>query len=430
MLWVGSGYNGRTTRTQTLLPPPPTTAARLSVASPVGTRVSEVARDVRSVPFIVLMLALGLAGCRESKTVGGPDAASGADGGASTLDAAELDAGYPDAGASDAGEGDSGGPACPQRITWGQGPEFPEPRDHHATFVWTGASGPSLYVVGGFNGGVFTNAWRAAILADGSLGAWQDAGPPNARTAGMALARHGDRIYLLGGHSGAGRIPLTSSFTIGQDGLLTETRAEADLPEPRFHASAAVFGDFVFVTGGLGTRGEAEATVLRAGFDEAGALTEWTPLDPLPDPRSHHSSFVQDGYVYLVGGFSGNPVGERTTYHPNAIRAEVHADGTLGAWQDLGLTLPAGGLSTHANAAFEGCVLTFGGITDTPTAVSDGVLKLDLVGASAEALSDSALPVPRSHVHHAPVHAGFVYLVSGKDTFSSDTATVLIGRLQ
>lgn len=375
---------------------------------------------------LLLFLAAGLVACG-GDDLGEPDAAT-------SLDAGLADASVPvDAGAPDAGTPDSGVPEpspCPARITWTQGPAFPEPRDHHATFVWTGPSGPSLYVVGGFNGGVFTNAWRADIGPDGSLGAWQDAGRPNARTSGMALAQHEGRIYLLGGHTGAARIASAWSFTVGEDGRLTDQRAEADLPEPRFHANGQVVGDFVYVTGGLGAPGEAEASVFRARFGDDGALTEWTTLDPLPEPRSHHSGHVQGGFLYLVGGFSGNPVGNRTTYHPNVIRAELLADGGLGAWEDVGLTLPAGGVSTHASAAFEGCALAFAGITDAPLAVSDAVLKLDLAAATAEALPSSAMPVPRSHVHHAPVHAGFVYLVSGKDTFSSDTETVLVGQLE
>ncbi len=371
-------------------------------------------------------LAFVLIACSGAQPPEAPDAAV-------LMDASEADAGSLDASPPDTGPDDSGVqpvPACPERITWGLGPEFPEPRDHHATFVWTGDSGPSLYVAGGFNGRVFSNAWRAPIMADGALGAWQDAGLLNTRTSGMALAQYADRVYLLGGHSGASRIRSTASFTIGQDALLTDSRAEADLPQPRFHASAAVFEDYVFVTGGLGAPGEAEDSIFRARFGSDGTLTAWTTLDPMPEARSHHSSFVQDGFLHLVGGFFGNPVGNRTTYLPNVLRAEIRADGTLGPWQDLGITLPAGGVSTHASATFDGCALNFAGITDAPQEVSDGVVKLDLSGASAEVLSDSAMPVPRSHVHHAPVHAGFVYLVSGKDTFSSDTATVLVGRLQ
>lgn len=381
---------------------------------------------MRLVHLLVLSLVGGALACSDAQSGDRRDAAI-------LMDASAVDAGSVDAAELDSGLEDSGGQppvACPERITWSLGPDFPEPRDHHATFVSAGASGPSLYVVGGFNGRVFNDAWRAPILADGALGAWQDAGQPNVRTSGMALAQHGDRVYLLGGHSGASRIQSTASFMVGQDGLLFDTRAEADLPQPRFHASAAVLGTHVFVTGGLGTPGEAEGSVFRARFADDGTLTEWTSLDPMPEPRSHHSSFVQDGFLHLVGGFSGNPVGNRTTYLPNVLRAPIGADGTLGAWQDLGITLPAGGLSTHASASFDSCALTFAGITDAPQEVSAAVVKLDLSGGGAQVLPDSMMPVPRSHVHHAPIHAGVVYLVSGKDTFSSDTPTVLIGHLQ
>jgi len=371
-------------------------------------------------------LAFVLIACSGAEISEVPDAAQPAD--ASVADAGTVDASISDSGPADSGV--SPVPACPERITWGLGPEFPEPRDHHATFVWTGDSGPSLYVAGGFNGGVFSDVWRAPIMADGALGDWQDAGQLHSRTSGMALAKYADRVYLLGGHSGASRLRSTSSFTISEDGVVTDTRAEADLPQPRFHASAAVFEDYVFVSGGLGTPGVAEDSIFRARFASDGTLGAWTSLGPMPEPRSHHSSFVQDGFLYLVGGFFGNPVGNRTTYLPNVLRAEIMPDGTLGPWQDLGITLPAGGVSTHASATFEGCALNFAGITDAPQEVSDGVVKLDLSAASAEVLPDSAMPVPRSHVHHAPVHSGFVYLVSGKDTFSSDTAAVLVGRLQ
>ena len=311
-----------------------------------------------SAPRLTLLLPLAVAAaCAGEDTL--PDAAGLADAGVIT------DAGAPDAGPPDAGVAPA--PPCPTRITWTLGPDFPEPRDHHATFVWTGPSGPSLYVVGGFNpSGVFTNAWRAAIAADGSLGEWTPAGRPDARTSGMALAQHGDRVYMLGGHSGAMRIAASSSFTVAATGELADPRAEPALPAPRFHASGAVHGDALFVTGGLGTSGEAEPSVFRARFGAAGALEAWARLDDLPAPRSHHSSYVQGDFLYLVGGFSGNPVGNRITSHPDVIRAAIDEGGGLGAWETVGPALPTDGVSTHANAVFEGCALTLGGITASP----------------------------------------------------------------
>lgn len=360
------------------------------------------------------------------------------DAGTQPLDAGEVhDAGLAptDAGTPDAGTPDSGvrpTPACPERVVWSYGPELPEPRDHHATFLWSGAPGPNLYVVDGFDdSGVLTNAWRAPIAEDGSLGAWQPAGGPNARVSGMALAQHGARIYMVGGHNGSTRVAFASSFTVDAAGQLADTREEAALPQPRFHASAASNGDLIFVTGGLGSSGSAEPSVFRSRVQADGTLEAWTRLDDLPAPRSHHSSYVKGDALYLVSGFSGNPVGNRITPHPDVLRATIGPDGDLGAWETVIDGFPADGLSTHANAVFEACTLTFGGIDADPQVVSDAVLKVDVAGGVATRLAaDSDLLVPRSHVHHSPVYNGFVYLVSGRDTFSSNTATVLVGRLE
>jgi N-acetylneuraminic acid mutarotase len=75
-------------------------------------------------------------------------------------------------------------------------------RDGHSTVV----NGNNLYVIGGAaNGQPLTTFERAVVAADGSLGAFAEAGTLGARTD-AALAAVGNYVYLLGGRDTTGAV--------------------------------------------------------------------------------------------------------------------------------------------------------------------------------------------------------------------------------
>lgn len=132
---------------------------------------------------------------------------------------------------------------------------LPSPRSHHASFV----AGDYLYITGGLEGSPANNptelmdVWRAPLLDEGGLGAWE-------------------------------QLP--------------------DLPSDRVTHAAFVRGRCAYLTGGLVKPLTYSSEVLAASFDEQGNLGEWRVLpSALPVGRSHmHHVAILHDRAYLLGG--------------------------------------------------------------------------------------------------------------------------------
>lgn len=128
---------------------------------------------------------------------------------------------------------------------------LPEPRSHHSALVHDGA----IYVVGGFgeDGRARDDVLRAAINADGSLGAWQVVSRLDAGLAAHAAVVHDGALWVIGGAVDATQASdrvLRAPFNA--DGTLAAWEVtEATLPTARAHVrQVPVLGDRLFSIGG------------------------------------------------------------------------------------------------------------------------------------------------------------------------------------
>ena len=94
----------------------------------------------------------------------------------------------------------------------------------------------------------------------------------------------------------------------------------------------------------------------------------WTSLTPLPDGCNSHTLSYASGYLYNIGGtFNSDGDAEGT----NVLCAQVHSDGTIGAWTNT-TSLPVAVLN-HAGVTADGFLYVLGGyhytdaIGDVPT---------------------------------------------------------------
>ncbi len=334
---------------------------------------------------------------------------------------------------SDPDKSETGDPAptwdaCADTPTWSTGPELPEPRDHHATFVVPHADGATLWVAGGNDyTDILRDTWSLELGADGPTGEWEEGPRLPMPRAGAAVAEVDGRVILVAGRSATAFLDSVLVSEHDADGRLTGWTDGPEVPIARFHANAAVIGRTILVTGGVDSDGEATDTVMAATLGEDGTLSGWTELDPLPAPRSHHASFAADGRLYLSFGFSGNAFTDDTTAHHDVIAAPLNDDGTLGAWETV-LTYDVD-LSTHAATVADGCVLIAGGLVHHggDYEYSGDLRRLDLTdGVGAPELLDGPT-IGRSHLHQAPLVDGRLYLVGGSEDMQSVTGALEIG---
>jgi len=213
------------------------------------------------------------------------------------------------------------------------------------------AHGGYVYVFGGYGGGNTNNNWsarssieRAAVNADGSLGAWTTlATTLSSARGGMGIFSPGPagRLYLVGGETGFGTTSQAALATVESidfsalDGAAAGTwRTEASLPAARRGAVTVGIQQRALVTGGFDASGQVTRTVFRADVLADGTIT-WS-TDPIQMPVSQgiasHAAAFNNGFLYIAGG-----IGNQT----NTLNwIAVNSDQTLsGAWK----TYPSAG---------------------------------------------------------------------------------------
>lgn len=321
---------------------------------------------------------------------------------------------------------------CPKDIIWSDGPDLPSAQDHHTSFITSRGESAYLHVLGGANYQTFFKEhWVSKIKDDGSLSEWSKGADLPAAMAGQALAQVGDDIFLIGGRDALGFSAKVWMASFNDAGELTGWVDAPSLPAARFHSSAAVDGDTIIVSGGIDASGDAQRQIFMAKVDAQGSLGAWSTLE-MPLPRSHHSSFTYRGELYLLLGFNGNPFKNQTVDYMGGAKINVQAVAQgQGAWE--GFVSSPYGISTQATTVIEGCALRFGGLHIGELNALTYVASVDAIELEGDATSLSPLPsqlsVGRSHMHHAPHHRGFVYIVGGSKALKEVTPRVEIGRL-
>lgn len=159
-----------------------------------------------------------------------------------------------------------------------------------------------IYVVGGNNGATVSTVYYAKVLSDGSLGTW------NTATAGLPLARQSHdvvvangRMYVIGGYNGSAQSSVYFG-TIGSDGNITSwTTATNPLPEARSDHASFVQNGYIYVTGG-GSSGATNTVYYSKINSSTGQPGTWATSTVLPATRLGHNVETYNGYVYLMGG--------------------------------------------------------------------------------------------------------------------------------
>ncbi len=250
----------------------------------------------------------------------------------------------------------------------------------------------------------------------GTIGEWttEENSLPQAQNQFAAVQANGF-IYTMGGstagdNEGVFYAPIESDGSVG-----TWIDSPNDLPNANFRMTAATYNNYIYVIGGRD--GGALTAVLSAPIDpETGAVGEWTTeANALPHPLYYASSFVHEGYVYVVGG-DDNSQAVDTVYS-----AQLNEDGSVGAWVLSDNLLPQE-INMASTVTFEGYAYNIGGFTYGANASINNVYSAPLgsggvIGAWTEL--DNSLPEPIRGAS-AIVFQGYVFLIGG---FDSDGVT-------
>lgn len=190
--------------------------------------------------------------------------------------------------------------------------------------------GNHIYAFGGFGGILLDTVESAEILPDGSLDEWLvlDQRMTVPRYISGSLAAEG-RAYLLGGHDKVRGIGIRavewSRELADEPGFLQPWQKTAPLLTGRYGLEAARHGNRLYVLGGLDGARYLDS-IETATLLPDGGVAGWRETTPLASPREGMNVIVKDDRIYVIGG--GNLQG----YPGSVDYASFDARGDIGFW--------------------------------------------------------------------------------------------------
>lgn len=161
---------------------------------------------------------------------------------------------------------------------------------------------------------------------------WAETTPFHLARRALAAVATETHVYVIGGMDNADRYVAEVEYApILPDGRLGEWQHTEPLNEPRFYLAAAVANGYLYAIGGAnGERGKdniPSAVVEKARILPDGRLEPWQREHYLTTPRRGLQAVAFRNHLYAIGGYNG-------AFLKSIERVEVHADGTLGEWQE------------------------------------------------------------------------------------------------
>jgi N-acetylneuraminic acid mutarotase len=267
-----------------------------------------------------------------------------------------------------------------------------------------------LYVLGGAANGVpLGSIERAAVNADGSLGAFSPV-PVALVTprSGHESVVIGDYLYVLGGSGSSGALTSIERARIAADGSLGvfETISSTRLTVPRKLASAVIVGSWLYVTGGSGT--EILNTIERAPINADGTFGHFAMVSDLSltTAREGHTSHAIGDVLYVIGGLGGN--GQLNTIE----RANIRPDGLLEPFVSLSNVSLTNARTGHSSAVIGRQLYVIGGRDGSGALASIERASINVDHTLGSFSLGPGLVSARSS-HSSAIVGNFLYVITG-----------------
>lgn len=219
---------------------------------------------------------------------------------------------------------------------WSTGPSFSfGGKFNHGTVVYNGF----VYVVGGWDGTTyFTTTAQGAVSyaqigAGGALGSWTSAPAASNLTSArqdFGIAVYNGYIYISGGDGGANDLSTVQYIPINADGSITSswsTVAAGALPggtDGYYGARSVAYNGYLYVAGGASTT--YKNTVYYVALGSNGNTTGAWASNTFTNARYELGIAAYNGYFYVMGGT------DDTTLMADVQYAPINANGSLGTF--------------------------------------------------------------------------------------------------
>lgn len=193
--------------------------------------------------------------------------------------------------------------------------------------VVVGDTDARLYLIGGKRrDGTLAGIQAAQIRSDGSLDAWQGVGAQPFPVYLHAVAKTATQAYLIGGWDDHVRY---SNVWCGQitGNTLDSWIKVSDYPTKTILHSAVAAGGYLYVLGGVDEQNTPMADVRKANIGPQCGPMEWEPANVrLPKPLYRASAAAYGDFIYITGGYDGTTA-QAAVYYAKVIDNQGNLDG-------------------------------------------------------------------------------------------------------
>ncbi len=278
---------------------------------------------------------------------------------------------------------------------------FTTGRTGHASVAYNGY----LYVVGGFqSGGAYQNDVQYAVInANGTIGSWAvTTSFTTARNAHTSVAYNG-YLYVVGGYTGTVYLNDVQYAPISASGGIGTWTATTSFTTARNDHTSVAYNGYLYVVGGY-TGSVYQSDVQYAAINADGTTGTWTATTSFTTARNGHTSVAYNGYLYIVGGYTGS------VYQSDVQYAAINANGTIGTWTaTTSFTTGRTNLSSTIN---NGYLYIMGGYTGS-TYLSDVQYAQFKVNGSLGGFVATTSFTTGRFGHTSVAYNGYLYVIGG-----------------
>jgi hypothetical protein len=254
--------------------------------------------------------------------------------------------------------------------------------------------------------------------------------PPSTNTASTVLpqnieyaasVQYNGYIYEIGGYNSANTYPELNTVYYapvlpgGDIGGWASTTA---LPSSVEGATSVVKDGYIYVMGGYSGSGIYIDNVYYAPINSNGTIGTWSTTSVLPQGIAFSSSAEYNGYIYEIGGYNGSNISD--IYY-----SQIQSNGSLGAWINTG-TIPAGSTDYLSSTIYDGYLYIAGAYTNGNNYMYSAQIKSD--GSLGALNSKTHLPSIMNNGNSVTQstlisYNGYLYLIGGDITVPSTGAS-------
>jgi hypothetical protein len=267
-------------------------------------------------------------------------------------------------------------------------------------------------------------ASRAGVTGATISGGWSSTTAMSQGRFAQGTAIYNGYLYQISGSGASGSIEYAQ---LNSNGTITSwTNVTGTLSQDIYYGGAFAYNGYLYIIGGYGnTTGTALSSVLYAKLNSNGSFGAWsTSSNAMATAVCRAGTAVYGGYVYVTGGAStpGTGCDNTSTGLLNTTQyAPLLANGDIGAWSTSASTFTNARMG-HSTVAYNGYLYVIAGTTNGTTRYTTTQYAKILSSGDISSWTTSSNNLSASiYATGATVYNGCIYLAGGTTTASQTT---------